>query len=57
VADALLNLGVDPARLRLEAHAEASPRTSNATEAGHQQNRRVEVTLIGQQTPAFNRTN
>jgi len=43
VADYLANRGVDPRRLTAEGHGEREPRASNATEAGRQLNRRVEV--------------
>lgn len=54
VADALASMGVDPRRFQLEGHGDASPIASNATAAGRQQNRRVEVTLVGQRASSFN---
>jgi outer membrane protein OmpA-like peptidoglycan-associated protein len=53
VADALAAMDVDPGRLQLQGHGEASPVGSNATPAGRQLNRRVEVTLIGQRASSF----
>ncbi len=43
VADYLVMRGVDPQRLRTEGRGEREPRDSNATEAGRQLNRRVEI--------------
>ncbi|RMG56528.1 MAG: OmpA family protein [Gammaproteobacteria bacterium] len=43
VYDYLVSRGVDPARLRWEGRGESEPRASNATEAGRQLNRRVEI--------------
>ena len=43
VADYLVSRGVDPQRLRTEGRGEREPRDSNATEAGRQLNRRVEI--------------
>jgi outer membrane protein OmpA-like peptidoglycan-associated protein len=54
VADALAAMGADPARFQLEGHGQADPVASNDTAAGRQQNRRVEVTLIGQKASSFN---
>jgi outer membrane protein OmpA-like peptidoglycan-associated protein len=54
VSDALAAMGVDPARFQLEGHGQAQPAATNATPAGRQLNRRVEVTLIGQQASSFN---
>ncbi len=45
VADYLQSRGVDGRRLRAEGRGESEPRDSNATEAGRQLNRRVEVYL------------
>src|SRR3546814_20025844 len=45
----LASLGVDPSRIQAIGHGEATPVASNSTTAGRQQNRRVEVTLVGQQ--------
>ncbi len=43
VADYLADHGVSTARLRTEGRGEAEPRATNATEAGRQLNRRVEL--------------
>ncbi len=43
VADYLISRGVSPARLRTEGRGESEPRATNATEAGRQLNRRVEM--------------
>lgn len=43
VADYLATRGVDASRLRTEGRGESEPRESNATEAGRQLNRRVEI--------------
>lgn len=53
VADALTALGVDGARLHLEGHGEDSPIASNLDAQGRQQNRRVEVTLLGARAASF----
>jgi outer membrane protein OmpA-like peptidoglycan-associated protein len=53
VADALSVMGVETRRFRLEGHGAASPRASNATAAGRQQNRRVEITIVGQRASSF----
>jgi outer membrane protein OmpA-like peptidoglycan-associated protein len=51
-ADALKNAlagkGVDPARMTTIGYGESMPIVSNANEAGRQQNRRVEIRIIGQ---------
>lgn len=54
VAHALSEMGVNAARLSLFGHGEAQPVASNASAAGRQLNRRVEVTLIGQRAESFN---
>ena len=54
VADALADMGVESRRFQLEGHGEGSPKAPNTTEAGRQQNRRVEVTLVGQKASSFN---
>jgi outer membrane protein OmpA-like peptidoglycan-associated protein len=54
VADALATMNVEPARLQRFGHGEGSPVATNATAAGRQLNRRVEVTLIGQRASSFN---
>ena len=53
VADALAMLGVDASRFQMEGHGEDSPVGSNANADGRQQNRRVEVTLVGRQASSF----
>ncbi|MGB4673291.1 MAG: OmpA family protein [Azovibrio sp.] len=40
---ALVSLGVEPSRLQIQAYGEKNPVASNATEAGRQLNRRVEI--------------
>lgn len=49
VAVALGAMGVDPARVHAIGHGESQPVASNLNAAGRQQNRRVEITLLGQQ--------
>lgn len=46
VRDFLLNQGVDPARTRATGYGPRQPIASNATAAGREQNRRVELTLV-----------
>ena len=53
VAAALSRAGVDPARLQTVGHGEDDPLATNATPQGRQQNRRVEVTLLGQRADRF----
>ena len=53
VRSALIAMGVDGARIQAIGHGKADPIADNKTEAGRQQNRRVEVTLVGQQATAF----
>ena len=53
VRSALIAMGVDGARIQAIGHGKADPIADNKTEAGRQQNRRVEVTLVGQQANAF----
>jgi len=45
VGDYLASRGVDPARIHTEGRGEREPRATNATEAGRQLNRRVEIYL------------
>ncbi len=45
VADYLVAHGVNPARIHVEGRGEREPRATNATEAGRQLNRRVEIFL------------
>jgi outer membrane protein OmpA-like peptidoglycan-associated protein len=53
VRAALASMGIDPARIETVGHGEATPLADNRTAAGRQQNRRVEVTLVGQQASSF----
>ena len=49
VKNALVGMGVNPSRLSMIGYGEGKPIASNNTEAGRQQNRRVEVRIIPQQ--------
>ena len=49
------DLGVTRARFSVVGHGEAQPVATNATAAGQRQNRRVEVTLLGQRADTFAR--
>jgi outer membrane protein OmpA-like peptidoglycan-associated protein len=49
VRAALGAMGVDAARIEAVGHGESAPVADNKTASGRQQNRRVEITLIGQQ--------
>ena len=53
VRAALGTMGVDGARIEAVGHGESQPVAENRTAAGRQQNRRVEVTLVGQQANSF----
>lgn len=53
VRTALGGMGVAPERITALGHGEAQPVADNKIAAGRQQNRRVEVTLVGQQAAAF----
>jgi outer membrane protein OmpA-like peptidoglycan-associated protein len=53
VGATLAAMGLDRARIDAVGHGEAQPVAGNDTAAGRQQNRRVEVTLIGQQANIF----
>lgn len=53
VRAALGTMGVDGARIEAVGHGESQPVAENRTPAGRQQNRRVEVTLVGQQANSF----
>ena len=46
VADYLESRGVSASRIRTEGRGESEPRASNATEAGRQLNRRVEMLIV-----------
>jgi outer membrane protein OmpA-like peptidoglycan-associated protein len=48
-------MGVTRARFAVAGHGESDPVASNATAAGQRQNRRVEVTLLGQRADTFAR--
>jgi len=49
VKNALVGKGVNSARMTTIGYGESKPIVSNATEAGRQQNRRVEIRIIGRQ--------
>ncbi len=53
VGTALTAMGVTGNRIEAFGHGEAKPVADNNTPAGRQQNRRVEVTLVGQQAASF----
>jgi outer membrane protein OmpA-like peptidoglycan-associated protein len=53
VESALAGMGVREARFHIEGHGEADPVATNATPQGRQLNRRVSVTLVGQQARSF----
>lgn len=55
VRDTLDAMGVTDARFRVLGHGEKLPVATNATPAGRQRNRRVEVTLLGQRADRFSR--
>ena len=55
VRNALDEMGVTRARFQVTGHGERDPVASNATPAGMRQNRRVEVTLLGQRADEFSR--
>ena len=55
VRSAFDQLGVTRARFSVDGHGEADPVATNATAAGMRQNRRVEVTLLGQRADTFAR--
>ena len=57
VRSAFDQMGVTRARFAVVGHGEASPVASNATPQGMRQNRRVEVTLLGQRADRFSRAN
>jgi len=53
VRTALAGMGVASDRITAVGHGETQPVADNKIAAGRQQNRRVEVTLVGQQADAF----
>ena len=53
VRNALAGMGVSGDRITAVGHGESSPIADNRNAAGRQQNRRVEVTLVGQQADSF----
>ncbi|RVT89055.1 OmpA family protein [Sphingomonas crocodyli] len=53
VRTALGGMGVAPDRVTAVGHGESTPVADNMNAAGRQQNRRVEVTLVGQQAASF----
>lgn len=53
VRAALGGMGIAPERITAVGHGEAQPVADNKIDAGRQQNRRVEVTLVGQQAASF----
>ena len=53
VRTALAGMGVAGERITAVGHGEADPVADNRNAAGRQQNRRVEVTLVGQQAASF----
>lgn len=55
VRTALDAMGVVRARFVVQGHGETSPVATNATPEGMRQNRRVEVTLLGQRADRFSR--
>lgn len=53
VRAALLTMGAEENDFRVAGHGESMPAATNATATGRQLNRRVEVTLVGQQARSF----
>jgi outer membrane protein OmpA-like peptidoglycan-associated protein len=53
VRSALESMGVEGNDFRVAGHGESMPAASNANPTGRQLNRRVEVTLVGQQARSF----
>ncbi|MRR57141.1 MAG: OmpA family protein [Deltaproteobacteria bacterium] len=51
VKNALVGMGVSSARMTTIGFGKSKPIASNATEAGRQQNRRVEIRIVGQSQP------
>jgi outer membrane protein OmpA-like peptidoglycan-associated protein len=46
-------MGAGEGEFVIEGHGESNPAASNANATGRQLNRRVEVTLVGQQARSF----
>jgi outer membrane protein OmpA-like peptidoglycan-associated protein len=57
VRTAFDQMGVTRARFSVVGHGEADPVASNGTPQGMRQNRRVEITLLGQRADRFTRAN
>lgn len=53
IRTAISSMGVDPARVQAVGHGESTPLADNKTATGRQQNRRVEITLMGQNAASF----
>lgn len=53
VRAALISMGVQENEFMVAGHGESMPTASNSTATGRQLNRRVEVTLVGQQARSF----
>lgn len=53
IRTAISSMGVDPARVQAVGHGESAPLADNKTATGRQQNRRVEITLMGQNASNF----
>lgn len=51
VRTSLASMGVDKERIDAVGHGESMPVADNETAGGRQQNRRVEITLVGQKVP------
>jgi outer membrane protein OmpA-like peptidoglycan-associated protein len=53
IRTALSSMGVDPSRVQAVGHGESAPLADNRTATGRQQNRRVEITLMGENASNF----
>ncbi len=53
IRSAMAAMDVDPSRIEAIGHGESAPIAENRTAAGRQQNRRVEITLVGQKAADF----
>jgi outer membrane protein OmpA-like peptidoglycan-associated protein len=53
IRTALSSMSIDPSRIQAIGHGESSPLADNKTATGRQQNRRVEITLMGQNASNF----